>query len=92
MNHTKNVQSYDIKECVICLAVVEAADKHVQCRTCESKYHFDCAVKWYSKSSSKICPTCQQNDLLVYTTRQHGIFHCIQHMFCMSRLHDTYEF
>ena len=69
-------------ECVICFEEIDTSKKYVQCCSCMKKYHYKCICDWNNKAYEKrVCPTCQQRELLVYSYKKRLFSSCLPFLY-----------
>lgn len=70
-------------ECIICFEEMNTdSQKYVQCCSCMKKYHYKCICEWNKKAQEKkVCPTCQQKELLVYKYKTRWLGRCFPKLY-----------
>jgi len=77
MYKTMNLKENYEDECIICFELIDSSKKFVQCCSCMKKYHYKCICIWDKKAQEKkVCPTCQQKELLIYTYETRFLGRC----------------
>ena len=77
-----SIKENDEDECVICFEEIDTSKKYVQCCSCMKKYHYKCICNWNKKAHEKrVCPTCQQRELLVYSYKKKLFSSCLPFLY-----------
>ena len=77
-----SMKENDEDECVICFEEIDTSKKYVQCCSCMKKYHYKCICNWNKKAQEKrVCPTCQQRELLVYSYKKKLFSDCLPFLY-----------
>jgi len=77
-----SMKESDEDECVICFEEIDTSKKYVQCCSCMKKYHYKCICSWNKKAHEKrVCPTCQQRELLVYSYKKRLFSSCLPFLY-----------